>query len=131
MSASPILRHGIVVCTLLGAVALVGCDRDQPDPGYPQQQQYPQQQYPQQQYPQPQAYPQPQGYPQPQPTAYPPQPTGAPPPATTAPPAGTGTPTAIPGLMKMPDGTCQAALPSLDPNATPQAPITIPCPPGV
>ncbi len=101
-------------------VGLTGCPEEDP-------------QYPPQPYPQPGAYPLPGAYPQPypQPGAYPqpypqqPAPYPAPAPA----PANTGTPTAIPGVLKMPDGTCQATPPSLDPN-TPAQPIAVPCPPG-
>lgn len=96
---------------------LVACEKDPPPAQYPQQQ-YPQQQYPQQQYPQ-QQYPQ-QQYPQTQPTTT----TPAPQPASS-----TGTPTAIPGVMKMPDGTCSVTLPSM--TGQPSAPMVGPCPPGV
>jgi hypothetical protein len=96
-------------------VGLTGCPEEDP-------------QYPQGGQPYPQPYPQPGAYPQPypQPGAYPqPYPQPAPYPA----PAQTAQPTMIPGVMKLPDGTCQATPPSLDPN-TPAQPITVICPPG-
>ena len=102
----------IVAALLFG---MTGCPDDDTQPQYPPQ-------------PYPQPYPQPGAYPQPypQPGAYPqPAPYPAPYPA----PANTPQPTSIPGIMKLPDGTCQATPPSLDPN-TPAQPIPVPCPPG-
>ncbi len=103
------MKHAITPFVAVLLFGLVGCE-EREDPQYPQQP-YPQP-YPQT-YPQP--YPQPQTYPQPYPQTYP-QPAAQP------------QPTMIPGVMKLPDGTCQATPPSLDPN-TPAQPIAVPCPP--
>ncbi len=121
MLSSRTIGRLTLLTSVIAALALVACGEREEEypPQYPQQQ-YPQQQYPQQQYPQQQ--PPAQQYP---PAAPPP---AAPPPA--APPAATGaTPTAIPGVEKLPDGSCQINLPGM-PGA-PAAPTPIPCPPGV
>jgi hypothetical protein len=108
----------LTLLSVTALLALTACPREE-EPVYPQQQ-YPQQQYPQQQYPQ-QQYPQ-----QPAPAYTQPAPTAtAPAPGT----AGAGQPASvIPGVVKMPDGTCQWTPPSLDPN-TPAQPVAVPCPP--
>lgn len=120
----------IALLSIPALLLLAGCPPEE-SAEYPEQQyQYPQQGYPQQTYPQ-QGYPQ-QGYPQQQPAqpGYTPAPT-APAPTQPAPSAtGSGQPSMIPGLIKMPDGTCQFTPPALSPDQ-PSQPMTVPCPPGI
>jgi hypothetical protein len=112
-------RRAILVLAAALAGFCFACEEERPPPQYPPQpypQQYPPQPYPQQ-HPQPQPYPQPQPAPVPAPT-------------TTAPaPAPTST-SAIPGVVKNPDGTCSITPPALGGGEPPQ-PIQIPCPPGM
>lgn len=97
-------------------LGLTACE-EREDPHYPPQ-------------PYPQQYPQPANYPQPYPA---PAPAPYPAPGSYPAPAGTQQqpqPTAIPGVMKMPDGQCSITPPQLDPN-TPAQPMVGPCPPGI
>jgi hypothetical protein len=118
------LVSSVALLSLSALALLTACPPEEtaqyPDQQY--QQQYPQQQY--QQYPQQQ--PAQPGYTQP---GYTPAPTtttpAQPAPSTTA--TGSGQPSMIPGVTKMPDGTCQFANP-LTPD---QPPMTVPCPPGI
>jgi hypothetical protein len=105
----------LVLLCVFGAFAGACTREPEPQSPPPPQPYYPQQPPPQQ--PPPQAQPAPAPAPTPAPT---PATTG-----TTPAAAGSGTPTSIPGVMKMPDGTCTVMMPG-----NPQ-PLKGPCPPGV
>ena len=111
------LSRSLGLLSVAALLTLTACPREEPEYPAPPQQQYPQQQYPQQ-------YPQ-----QPQPAYTQPAPAYTQPAPQPAPGATAGQPASvIPGVMKMPDGTCQFTPPSLDPN-TPAQPVAVPCPP--